>query len=510
MSSQSLLGSCFDPNRDTSTAAVGAITTYIRTGDMTQDREQSKFFIESVLLFLTGKVHTMGFAKATPTLFAVRWSCPVSGAKHTAMMSLQSGKYTTDAPNNFALHGFGLCAIGAALSSQSSAFRTAWVDFLTSIQTSGVDACTDDSLAAISSQLHDALIAMDPQAKTGHGWYLEETKSLDIADDVVDLRHHMVSVESFLELTEAFKDDRKVVSSTRFQGPQLRTLRSLMKRRKHTVLLGPPGVGKTVSAFEAFRLEGYETAGKDYQLFTGHDEVKSADFLGGWQPTGTPGQFTWVNGCLVRAMTANDGRGQPILVEEFTRMPTRAQNMFISALSDGYVVLNEKPDANGLGEVIYAGPEFVLVADMNVDPSADDLDMFGAAFSSRVRKIEYEYPSLTALSQILENEVPDSTPSLRQGVCMMYDSALKAWKAQELPAPISPRACVQWMDDILAMLEETGKAKPDSSLIRLIASDAAALTWLRDVAGTNPNQRKTLLQDVEASFRRAFNNKAAA
>lgn len=502
MTQLSLYGRCFDATLDTSIASLGSVTTYIRTGDVVAGFSQSKFLIEGVLLFLGGRVQRMGFSSTTPTEFAVEWVSPASRTHYQAVLDLKSGRFLTSAPNNFALHGFALAGFGAALAHQRSAFRTRWVELLADLSTAGIDACTDETLAGIASELSQALVGMDPLRAEGHGWFQELSHNALIFDDrVVDVRDHMLTVESFVALTNAFTDKAQGDGGTRFQGTQLRNVRSLLRRRKHTVLLGPPGVGKTISAFEALALEGYTKVGVDFQLFTGHDEVKSADFLGGWQPSGEVGRYTWVSACLVRAMTANEGRGQPILVEEFTRMPTRAQNMFISALSDGYVVLNEKPSATGEGEVITAGPDFVLLADMNVDPAADDIDVFGAAFSSRVRKVEYDYPSPTALMTILEHEVGDSTKLQRQAITSMYDALLKRWRGQEIEAPISPRACVHWLEDIVAEMAE--RASDDQNLLRLVAQDTAAMTWLRDVAGTNASLRKVLLSDAEACFRRA-------
>lgn len=491
--------SCFDPDTDLTAVQVNGFRLPIKTGDLIEGHAVSKFFVEGVLLFAANACERFGYVPGSDEKrFAAAWKLPNQGKHFWGELDFQTGRYRTNAHNNFARQGLGLLGLGAAFASKSETFRAAWVGFLNRLEEQGTAAVNAETMAALAVEAAHGLDRMAPDINP-EKWTFEVVES-DTPPSVEDLRNHFVTVEDFLALAQNF--DTPTQFSSRFQGPQLKLVRSLIRRRKHTVLLGPPGVGKTISAFEALAQEGFVTAGKDYQLFTGHDEVKSADFLGGWQPAGTPGQFTWVNGCLVRAMTANGGRGQPILVEEFTRMPTRAQNMFISALSDGYVVLNEKPSATGEGEVISAGSDFVLLADMNVDPAADDIELYGAAFSSRVRKVEYDYPSSAGLLQIIAQDVPDTTPSIRAGIVGTSDAVMKRWKASELVQPISPRACVQWAEEIIDLLLPIHRN--DSALVRSSAWQGAELTWLRDVAGTDPKVRKTIAADVEAAFRKAF------
>lgn len=495
--------SCFDPNIDGTKASLASFRTNVATGDLYEDLPVSKFFVEAAMLMTTSHCQAMGFVQGTKEQqFGVAWTMPGSTTSFWATLDFKTGRFVTNAKNNFARHGLGLMGFGAALAARSHSFRSTWVSHLTTMAEDHVNAVSDDNLKALAAELSRGLELMAPGKDTTN--YLFEQSTEMSGPQVEDLRHHFVTIEDFLALVDTFDSPSEV--PTRFKGPQLKQVRNLIRRRKHTVLLGPPGVGKTVSAFEALAMEGFAEAGIDYQLFTGHDEVKSADFLGGWQPSGDPSRpYVWVNGALVRAMIANDGRGQPILVEEFTRMPTRAQNMFISALSDGYVILNEKPGVDGKGEIIRAGEDFVLLADMNVDPAADDIELYGAAFSSRVRKVEYDYPSLAALTEILSGEMENLNPSIRLGVTSVYDQMMKRWNAAEVSQPVSPRACVQWAEEINAILEERGAS--DSAVVRTAAWQAAGLTWLRDVAGTDEKLRKTIMSDVEAKFRQAFNRK---
>ena len=248
----------------------------------------------------------------------------------------------------------------------------------------------------------------------------------------------------------------------------------------------------SLCAFEVFRISGFERKGVDYQLFTCHEEVKSSDLIGAWQPNGK-GTFDWVDGPLVRAMTANGGKGQPMLVEEFTRMPTKSQNIFISVLSDGYLVRNEKPGEDGIGELVLAGPDFVLLTDMNVDPAVDDIDLYGAAFARRVRKIEFSYPKLDMLQRILRSETGCSQ-TVASAAGKVYDHVMKLHLAHEVAHPINPGSMVQWIEDYQAMLS-------DGQTERISAQQSAKHTWLRDVAGTEEPLRNSLLNEIEAAFR---------
>jgi MoxR-like ATPase len=476
---------------DDQSARIGGLKLTLTTRSLSDRVPLSRDFAEGVLMFVCACVRSFGYVSDSgETVFAASWQIP-GEPLYWGSIDLTAGKYETNAPPIPAKAGLGLLGMGAALHARSEGFQTAWLEFLQDSSVRGAAAVNDENIGRLAEEVGRALLP--------HSWEMNGSTLLE-PPLVDDLRSYYVNGTDFVQLMNSFA--APVEYESRFQGPQLRLLRGMLQRRKHSVLIGPPGTGKTISAFEALAAEGFTRPGVDFQLFTGHDEVKSADFLGAWQPSGDPNApFVWVNAALVRAMTANNGLGQPMLVEEWTRMPTRAQNMFISALSDGYVVLNEKPSADGVGEVVRAGPNFVLIADMNADPAADDLDLYGAAFGSRVRKLEYAYPSTASLIQILEHDVPGIDPIIQTGIAGTYDAVMKRWEAAELNAPISPRACVQWAEETLAELAYLGKR--DSVALRTAAIQGAELTWLRDVAGVDDKTRKTVVADVEAQFRKA-------
>lgn len=509
----SFLGSCLDPALDSTELSVNTLRLPIRTGKQADGSMVAKAFIEGCLLIQLSSARALGFLRNSQDVIGVSWVHHGNPAPFWATLNFKTGEFRSNAPSAAARAGFGMLGVLAAMRSGAQSFRSNWIELLTSKARNRMQAFTVDNLVPFSSDILKAFETTDPTKTDGNGWTWTSSTDADTLDIPENVLAHLSSADDFLHLCErldAMLEGQATGKVARFQGPQLKQLRDLLRRRKHTVLLGPPGIGKTISAFEALEMEGYKEAGVDFQLFTGHDEVKSSDFLGGWQPTEVPGKFVWVNGCLVRAMTANNGEGQPILVEEFTRMPTRSQNMFISALSDGYVILNEKPSVSGVGEVVKAGPNFVLLADMNVDAGADDIELFGAAFATRVRKLEYDYPTPAALLKILENDVPTTTPMIRAGITFTFDAIHKSWAGGKLPTPVSPRACVQWAEEIMAILlgDKRKDLTGDTAAVREAAKIGANLTWMRDVAGTDKKIRKDVVQaDIEASFRKAFQAK---
>lgn len=503
MSGMSFLESCFDVNRDKTPAQLGSYKLDLCTGSEVDGVPISKFFVEGAMIFTMSFCKNLGYSHSGEEAL-VQWQSPSGSQLYWGSLNRNTGLYRTTAPNNHAYHGFALLGYLIGVAQLHPGLIEAHEATISLMEARDFNSISPEVLGRLAVALADALRRAEPTKSPAQGWVLQEVQNpLEEMPEVMqDLRPYMIQIDDFHALLQAVAVPMDMRDGARYQGPELLVLRRFIARRQHVALLGPPGVGKSICGFEALKLEGFEVPGQDYQLFTGHDEVKSMDFLGGWQPDGAGG-FRWVDACLVRAMTAKGGKGQPIFVEEWTRMPTRAQNMFISALSDGYVVLNEKPDANGEGEIVRAGPDFVLVADMNADPAADDLDTYGAAFASRVRKIEYTYPMTAHLLQILASEMPEAPMMLRSGVATTYDAIHKRWVSRDLMAPMSPRAALQWISDILAEIGDDKEGQQDPVLIRQKAALAAPWTWLRDVAGTDPKLRKILLDDVEASFRKA-------
>lgn len=502
----SYFDSCYDPSLDTTDVRLGNLVYPIKTCRDCGKDPVSKFFAEGVLIYVSNLAKVAGFINRKK--YVVSWKDAQSDMIYTGVLDFEAMLYTTNAPGNIGRQGFGLAGIGAALYTRSTDFVSAWTAFLADLDLNGMRAVNPDCITALSTIVGQSLADLEHRGKGR--WVLRELP--DIGGPIADIEGHEIEsvrdalcrVDDMLQLVESLAHPSDAAATgervCKFQGPQMSKLINFIKRRKHTVLLGPTGVGKSLSAFEAFLTLGYQQRGVDYQVFVGHDEVKSSDLLGAYQPTMDAGKFIWVNGVLPRAMVANGGRGQPLLIEEFTRMPRRAQNAVLSVLSDGYLVLNEHPVEIGQsGEIITAGPDFVLIADMNVDPSVDDLELYGAAFASRVRKLWYDYPSTAMLKVILSQQVPELPVQARTGVISMYDAVLKRWKAQELAVPVSARDCVYWAEEVAAYLGEGGM----SSGLREAALEGARVTWLRDVAGNDPARIKSFEAEIEGHFRKA-------
>ena len=503
--------SLFSPSKYPNIAQSGQFTLSptITTGDRLprkspdnpRDGIASTPIMEGIMAFVLGGVVYFGYVGTNHDEFMVVWEAADQGSKKSTIFGRFNLKTRVVEVSDIKFMGqaIGLLGMGAAYAQGNRTFKEVWGAFLTEVANSQVAAITTDSIGCISDICYGAI-------RYGNVWPADPaSKSLlpdvtvkeapELTKVVLDPNQSLRNAVSYPDDFEIFmqvEEDALGEKRTRFIGEQLDQVIRFVGRRKHLALLGPAGTGKTVSAFEALAVLGFKTKGVDYELFTCHEEVKASDLLGAWQPDGMGG-FIWVDGPLTRAMKGNGGLGKPILVEEFTRMPVKSQNIFISALSDGYVTLNEKPSTAGEGEVVLAGKDFVFLGDMNVDPSVDDIDTFGQAFASRVRKIEFDYPKTDLLQRIARSETGCST-EVAKAASRVYDFAMKKLAAHDITTPISPRAVVFWIEDYLAEVEQ-------GSMHREAAQRAAKHTWLRDVAGNDQALRQTLLSEVESAFR---------
>lgn len=460
--------------------------------------------LRGTTVVITGALSHFGYEQTVPATtdkLIIRWTSPDNPGEviHSRMNFATREFETTNAAH--ALVSFSMMGIGAAIKYGIPAFKDTWAAFLANGHRVTTDAITLEVVGEISDIAYGALRygagpwpkKLTPGSEPVNDWKISVVPVSTLRDlKMTNIRNSLANLDDFDTLMEVHQDTAVTGKRARFQGEQLEQVQRFLERHKHVALLGPPGVGKSLCSFEVLRLLGFERKGIDYQLFTCHEEVKSSDLIGAWQPNGK-GTFDWVDGPLVRAMTANGGKGQPMLVEEFTRMPTKSQNIFISVLSDGYLVRNEKPGADGVGELVLAGEEFVLLTDMNVDPAVDDIDLYGAAFARRVRKIEFSYPKVDMLQRILRSETGCSS-QVASAAGKVYDHVMKLHLAHDVAHPINPGSMVQWMEDYLSMME-------DGLTERVSAQQSAKHTWLRDVAGTEEKLRNSLLNEIEAAFR---------
>lgn len=455
--------------------------------------------MQGILALTMSSVSEIGYDASDTEWLALVWKTPTkSKTEVKARLNLKTRVLEVSDPN-WAGQSFGLLGILVAFHLGIEAFKSTWISFLIEIQSQRVKAVNSSTIGCVADICYGALAY-------GRSWPTKDNtdpvdwtvntadlSKLKLAKNLKNVISSPKDVESLMDIVEPEDGSGNV----RFMGEQLNTLIRFIERKKSVALLGPPGVGKSLCAFEALRLAGYEKKGIDYQLFTCHEEVKTFDLIGSWQPDSNR-NLRWVDGVVVRAMTGNGGKGMPILVEEFTRMPTKSQNIFISVLSDRYLIRNEKPDENGVGEIVMAGPDFMLIADMNVDPSTDDIDLYGAAFSSRVRKLEFVYPRVDLLEKIVRSEAKVNTLTSK-AVGRIYDFVMKKFVASEVPHPLSPRDAVYWMQDLQDLVDR-------GTELRAAAQIAAKHTWLRDVGGADEVIRKSLLDEIEGEFRKLVLN----
>jgi len=113
----------------------------------------------------------------------------------------------------------------------------------------------------------------------------------------------------------------------KYFGPELDTVRRRIKAGFHVALMGAPSTGKTMVARQVLNEEFGDEPGVTWELVVGHNSMTPDDLIGVWTRN-AKGELEFVYGPLARAMQA----GKPIFVNEFTRMPRKCQNLFVSPL----------------------------------------------------------------------------------------------------------------------------------------------------------------------------------
>lgn len=132
--------------------------------------------------------------------------------------------------------------------------------------------------------------------------------------------------------------------------------------KQYSMLLGPPGTGKTAMAESAFGADLITTA------VTGDTMVSG--LVGGWVPDGVGG-YRWADGPLLTA--AKEGR--PIFIDEILLANTTVLSVLYPAMDGrGFIDVQENPEIG----IVHTAPGFFVIG-------AGNPDVPGAKFSDALK-----------------------------------------------------------------------------------------------------------------------------
>jgi nitric oxide reductase NorQ protein len=195
--------------------------------------------------------------------------------------------------------------------------------------------------------------------------------------------------------------------------------------RNHMPLLlkGPTGCGKT-----RFVAHMAATLGRPLYTVACHDDLSAADLIGRYLLKG--GETEWVDGPLTRAVR----EGGICYLDEV-----------VEARKDVTVVLHPLTDDRRIlpiertGEVLEAGPEFMLVASYN--PGYQNiLKALKPSTRQRFLAIEFDFPSQEREADIVVSESGLSKEKV--AVLVRLAGKLRALKGQDIEEGVSTRLLV--------------------------------------------------------------------
>lgn len=195
--------------------------------------------------------------------------------------------------------------------------------------------------------------------------------------------------------------------------------------RNHMPLLlkGPTGCGKT-----RFVAHMAATLGRPLYTVACHDDLSAADLIGRYLLKG--GETEWVDGPLTRAVR----EGGICYLDEV-----------VEARKDVTVVLHPLTDDRRIlpiertGEVLEAGPEFMLVASYN--PGYQNiLKTLKPSTRQRFLAIEFDFPSQEREADIVVSESGLSKEKV--AVLVRLAGKLRALKGQDIEEGVSTRLLV--------------------------------------------------------------------
>lgn len=247
------------------------------------------------------------------------------------------------------------------------------------------------------------------------------------------------------------------------QGNECDVFRAAYRRQMPLLLKGPTGCGKT-----RFVAHMAALLGRPLYTVACHDDLSASDLIGRFLLKG--GETEWVDGPLTRAVR----EGAICYLDEV-----------VEARKDVAVVLHPLTDDRRMlpiertGEVLEAGPQFMLVASYN--PGYQNiLKTLKPSTRQRFLALDFDFPPPEREIEIVVRE--SSLAQDRVATLVRLAGKLRALKGQDLEEGVSTRLlvyCASLIHDGMPI----GRAI-EAALIEPLSDDADVKQGLRDLVAT--------------------------
>lgn len=210
--------------------------------------------------------------------------------------------------------------------------------------------------------------------------------------------------------------------------------------RKHVMLLGPRGLGKTFTVSKYLQENSIPT-----EFIAGHTGLESIDLLG-YYIKAPDGSLIWMDGPLTAAFRTAEKGQSAFFIDEVLRIPARELNILIGALtpdSSGHYQLRtnrivETNDGIGKSETIrvpVANLWAIATTNIGSDYDTEDMDL---ALSDRFRMYEMSH-STDAIRGIIESCNNHFTSTIIDQLMSLYTAVESLVHAKELTNTINVR-----------------------------------------------------------------------
>lgn len=247
------------------------------------------------------------------------------------------------------------------------------------------------------------------------------------------------------------------------QGNECDVFRAAYRQQMPLLLKGPTGCGKT-----RFVAHMAALLGRPLYTVACHDDLSASDLIGRFLLKG--GETEWVDGPLTRAVR----EGAICYLDEV-----------VEARKDVAVVLHPLTDDRRMlpiertGEVLEAGPQFMLVASYN--PGYQNiLKTLKPSTRQRFLALDFDFPPPEREIEIVVRE--SSLAQDRVATLVRLAGKLRALKGQDLEEGVSTRLlvyCASLIHDGMPI----GRAI-EAALIEPLSDDADVKQGLRDLVAT--------------------------